>query len=210
MQKKQKSLKVLKIFSLLAVLTMLSGACGSSKPAARVTLVYWKLFDSQDNLQPVFQAFQKNHPNITIQYVEKDVNTYEQDLINALAAGTGPDIYSINNAWLPKYKDKIAPATSTLWSFKDYKDAFADVAVKDFTLNNQVYGVPLALDSLALYYNKDILGTNGIATPPKTWDELCQMCKKLSAPTAMDILPPAGLPWAQTAMSTGPRIFYIY
>ena len=32
--------------------------------------------------------------------------------------------------------------------------------------------MPLTVDSLALYYNKDILGAAGIATPPKTWTEL--------------------------------------
>ncbi len=33
---------------------------------------------------------------------------------------------------------------------------------------------------MALYYNKDILGTAGIATPPKTWDDLAVDARKIT------------------------------
>ncbi|HVY67522.1 MAG TPA: extracellular solute-binding protein, partial [Patescibacteria group bacterium] len=79
-----------------------------------------------------------------------------------------------NNAWLPQYLDKATAAPDTIWKFADYKRDFVDAAVNDFTKDQQIYGVPMSVDSLALYYNKDILGSAGIATPPKTWDELAR------------------------------------
>ena len=33
----------------------------------------------------------------------------------------------------------------------------------------RVFGLPLSLDSMALFYNKDLLDAAGIATPPDTW-----------------------------------------
>ncbi len=36
---------------------------------------------------------------------------------------------------------------------------------------NRVFGLPLSVDSLALYYNKDLLDAAGIATPPRTWTD---------------------------------------
>lgn len=162
-----------KALILIFAIGFLSAGCGGGGGSAKqVVLTYWKPFEDSGHLQPVFEAYRKSHPNVQINYVEKNIDTYEQDLLEAMAAGNGPDVFSINNVWLPKYQDKIAPATSTVFSFKDYKDAFVDTSVKDFTINNQVYGVPLYVDSLALYYNKDLLGTSGIATPPKTWAEL--------------------------------------
>jgi ABC-type glycerol-3-phosphate transport system substrate-binding protein len=141
----------------------------STKP---VTLTFWDPFITTENLQPLISDYQQKHPNVQIVFTKKDVNTYPSDLLDALASGNGPDIFAINNAWLPEYIDKITPASSTTISYAAYKQTFVDAAVNDFTLNQKVYGIPLYVDSLALYYNKDILGTAGIATPPKTWDEL--------------------------------------
>jgi multiple sugar transport system substrate-binding protein len=175
-----------KIISLRVVLmfisiTLLASACGGSTSTApkSVVLNFWDPFEDSQNLQPLISAYEQKHPNVQIIYTKKDITTYPQDLLNALASGTGPDIFSINNSWLPAYLDKTVPATSTILSYTTYKNSFVDVAVNDFTKNQQVYAVPLYVDSLGLYYNKDILGTAGIATPPKTWDELSQDVQKI-------------------------------
>jgi multiple sugar transport system substrate-binding protein len=97
-----------------------------------------------------------------------------------LASSSGPDIFSINNSWLPKYLNKVVAAPPEVFNLKTYKDTFVDVAVEDFTRDGEIYGVPLAVDSLALYYNKDLLGTVGIATPPKTWNELATDVARLT------------------------------
>ncbi len=175
--------KYTKIIAALIGISLLSAGCGGSTSAPvsnkPVILNFWDPFETSENFQPAIAAYTKLHPNVQIVYTKKDINTYSDDLLNALASGNGPDVFSINNAWLPQYMDKVAPATSTSFSFKDYKDAFVDAAVSDFTVNQQVYGVPLYVDSLGLYYNKDILGSAGIATPPKTWSELSADVQKI-------------------------------
>jgi multiple sugar transport system substrate-binding protein len=153
---------------------------GTVLPGGPVTLTFWKPFESTENMQPFIEAYTTLHPNVQIQYTKKNVDTYERDLVDALASGNGPDIFSINNGWLPKYMDKATSAPASTISLKDYKDAFVDVAVNDFVKDGKVYAVPLSVDSLALYYNKDLLGTVGIATPPKTWQELALDSQKLS------------------------------
>ena len=39
-------------------------------------------------------------------------------------------------------------------------------------MNNYIFAMPLYSDTLALYYNKDLLSQAGIARPPRTWEEL--------------------------------------
>lgn len=176
MKLKQKLVKS-KFVALFLALGLLAAGCGgggsggggSSKP---VTLTIWDPFLNTESLQPLFDAYNQKHPNVTIVYTKKNIATYGQDLLNALASGNGPDIYSINNSWLPQYLDKATSAPASILSLKDYKNSFVDVAVNDFTKDGKVYGVPMSVDSLALYFNKDLLGTAGIATPPKTWAEL--------------------------------------
>ena len=66
-------------------------------------------------------------------------------------------------------------------SAKNIEDSYiADVGKNviiptlDTTTNQyskMVYGLPMSVDTLVLYYNKDMLDQAGIASPPKTWAE---------------------------------------
>lgn len=163
-------------------LILLSAGCGGGNTkAGKVTIKIWKPFVDSDKMGVLIQAYKKAHPNVTIEYTKKNIENYETDLINALAAGNGPDIFSINNTWLPEYLDKVTPAPDKLYTLKEYKDAFVDVVYADFVRDNKVYGTALWVDSLALYYNKDIMGTAGIATPPTTWDQLAIDSRKIAS-----------------------------
>jgi multiple sugar transport system substrate-binding protein len=170
-----------KPFLTLTVITLLAAGCGGGGGGGKpVELVVWKVFEDSAHFQPLLQAYRKVHPNVRVTFVEKNVNNYEEELVNALASGQGPDIFSINNAWLPKYVDKVAPTTEAQWQFSDYKNSFVDAVVNDFTRDRKIYGAATYVDSLALYYNKDLLGTAGIATPPRTWDELARDVQNLT------------------------------
>ncbi len=176
---KIKSKKIIGISFLLAFLAAGCGGGGGAGGNSQVVLNFWMPFEDTENLQPLFQAYQQLHPNVQIVYTKKDITSYSSDLLNALAAGSGPDIFAVNNAWLPEYADKVTPAPDKTFSYKDFKDTFVDVVVKDFSIDQKIYGVSMSVDSLALYYNKDILGTVGIATPPKTWKELEDDVRKI-------------------------------
>jgi len=78
----------------------------------------------------------------------------------------------INNAWLPKHKDKLAPAPTTIITPASLADAYPQVVVDDFVSQGRVWAIPLSVDTLALFYNRDLLDQAGIAFPPKTWEEL--------------------------------------
>ena len=163
---------------------------GSSSPApvqqsGPITLRMWKTFADSSQMDQFISDYQQSHPSVTIEYTKKNCNdafctNYQDDLLNALAKGEGPDIFSISNSWLPKYVDKLEAATDKTMTFKDYKNTFVEVLVSDFTRNQKIYGVALSVDSLGLYYNKDLLGTAGIATPPKTWDDLARQTRFLT------------------------------
>lgn len=166
------------------MLTAIGCGGGGGGKAGKVTLTVWKPFVDSDKMNILIQAYKKVKPNVTIEYTKKNIENYEGDLLNALASGQGPDIFSINNTWLPEYLDKVTPAPDKLYTAKEYKDAFVDVVSADFVRDNKIYGTAMWVDSLALYYNKDILGTAGIATPPKTWDELARDSRRIATQNA--------------------------
>jgi multiple sugar transport system substrate-binding protein len=173
--------KIQKIIALCVVLVssvVLSG-CGLKDNSVKynVTLEVWGVFDSADAYGSIFADYRKLNPYVTaIKYKKLNVDTYKQDLVDALAAGNGPDIFLVRNTWVPAFQDKIVAAPDT--SFSDelgFRNAFVDVAVNDFMgSDKKIYGAPLSVDSLALYYNKDLFNAAGILTPPATWEEFAR------------------------------------
>jgi len=156
------------------------GTPAKNNPSGQVTLTWWKTFEESGNIQDLISDYQATHKNVVINFVKKNAADYEQELLNAFASGTGPDIFSIHNDWLPKQADRISPMPQTLMSIRNYRETFVDVASNDFVANNNIYAVPMSLDALALYYNKDLLGSAGIAQPPATWPEVVSDTQKLT------------------------------
>lgn len=169
------------------VLVVLSGllfsGCGFKSAAPegyRVKLEVWGILDS-DAYTGIFAKYREINPYVAeINYRKLPIETYKEDLLNALAAGNGPDIFMIRNAWRGAFEDKIVPAPDYLLTEKQYQDAFVDVVATDFIKGGKIYAAPLSVDSLALYYNKDLFNAAGIVGPPATWEDLLNDVRKLS------------------------------
>ncbi|PIR42097.1 MAG: hypothetical protein COV30_00125 [Candidatus Yanofskybacteria bacterium CG10_big_fil_rev_8_21_14_0_10_37_15] len=141
------------------------------------TLQFWGVFDDRNVFDPIIRDFQAQNPSIRIVYREFNFEDYERSLVDALAAGTGPDIFMFHNSWLPKHGGKISPMPNEFsgnepaMTLREFQDQFVDVAVQDLVFENRIYALPLYVDTLALYYNKDILNSVGITRPAQTWEE---------------------------------------
>jgi multiple sugar transport system substrate-binding protein len=170
----------LPIILMIAVLTLVSAGCGAKTKSGPVVITIWKPFVDSDKMQSIISAYQAKHSNVTIQYTKKNIENYEADLLNALAAGNGPDIYSVNNTWVPRYMDKIVAAPDKTFIEKTYRETFVDAMSNDLIRDHKIYGTAMWVDSLGLYYNKDLMGTAGIATPPKTWADLAADTRKIT------------------------------
>lgn len=168
---------ILAVFIL--IIFLIFGGFGSSPK--RVQLEFWGSFDDPYTFSEIIRNFKKSYPNISIKYRNIPFDNYEETVIDALAAGQGPDIWMIHSSWLPKHKDKLKPLPKELnYSLADFRKDFVDVAEKDLVDNGQIYALPLYVDTLALYYNKDLFNSAGISQPPKTWDEFIEDVKLLT------------------------------
>jgi multiple sugar transport system substrate-binding protein len=208
MKKVSKIISVLAIIFLVLILTGFK--CGGppaglipGKPQP-ITLNYWRVYGESSNLQDLIALYQQQHPQVTINYRNFTPEEYEDELLNALAEDRGPDIFSIQTTWLRKYQSKILPLPPTLTipyqvesgtikketytqmrtqktiSLLDLRNLFPDVVTDNQVINGQIYGLPLSIDTLALYYNRDLLNNAGISSPPKTWDEFREDVIKLT------------------------------
>lgn len=143
------------------------------------TLEFWSLYDSPEVFSDLILKYQQE-TGVKVNYVLKNRLTYENELVNALASGQGPDIFIINNNWVLEHLSKLQPAPQDAISVKTVEEIFPSVVVHDFTSPTTVYALPLSIDSLALFYNQNLLDQAGVVFPPKTWEELVLQVPKLA------------------------------
>lgn len=174
----------------------------STKP---VTLEYWTVFDDVDALQTQINKFKASRPYITINLKQLRADELYPRLLEALAEDHGPDIISVRNKWMRFYQPKLSAMpdsvsdTTVLVEKKtvgtqttvntvkvnlptptQVDREYVQAVKNDVVINNKVYGLPLSLDNMALYYNEDLLDKAGVAEPPKTWEEFRDAVKKLT------------------------------
>lgn len=144
--------------------------------AKEITLTYWGLWESKEVMAPLIDAYKKEHPEVTIDYVFQSSKDYRERLQSTLAAGKGPDIFRFHATWLPMFinQNQLAAAPENLFNWSDYYPVMETLKVK-----GQAYAVPLGFDALALFYNADIFKAAGVA-PPTTWEELRSAATKLT------------------------------
>lgn len=159
--------------ALFLVLAMpLFSGCGSQNQGYSVNLEIWGIMDESSVYNEVISKYQDINPYVaSIKYRKFSQDTYKQELLDALAAGQGPDIFLINNSWLPSFENKLEPAPTGLIGERDMIANFPDVVSADFVNGGKTYAVPLSVDSMQLYYNRDIFNSAGITVPPKTWQD---------------------------------------
>lgn len=192
--------KIASFFLLILFILLSGFGCQTTDPKATaamkpINLTFWGVYDDSDAFHAIIDKYKTIHPNITITYKKFLYSEYENQLLDAWAEDRGPDIFAIQNAWVDKYQTKILPMpnsttlayqvtqgtiqkqvipvlkTTKSLTVSDLKNNYVDVVASDTVLDDgKIYGLPLSIDTLALYYNKDLLNNANIATPPKYWD----------------------------------------
>lgn len=164
-----------------------------------VSLSFWGVFDDSDVYANLIARFKEQYPWITISYKKFAYEEYEQALFDAWSLGQGPDLFMIHNTWLPKYQDRLYPypqSKNSPLNTESFKNVFVPVVQSDFLRQGQIYGIPLYVDSLALYYNEDIFqkayrqnpDDAWILEPPTTWDEFIEAIKFITEKDEWDNL----------------------
>lgn len=181
---------------LIVVLVVGGLLFGRKTPAPQpATLEFWG-FEDEAAWHDAVAKFQTDNKHISINYTQLDEKTYEETLLNRLAGGRGPDIFLIKNSWVAKHRDKLRPLPQDTFAVapSDVRSAFVDVAADDLVLEGtDIIGLPIFVDTPALFYNKDIFNAAGIASAPQTWEEVTKVASTLTALSAAGDITRSGI-----------------
>lgn len=161
------------------------------------TVSFWAVNEDFEVWRGAIQQFQEQHPFIHIRHVRINEGGYEEQLVNSIAAGTGPDVFMLGNDMVAKHRDKIAPFPQVEFQFpaRNFATTFTDgVAEELITEDNDILGFPLYVDTPILMYNKDITNAAGVAVIPTTWEDLIPLSRKFTIKTAVGDIVKSGLP----------------
>ncbi|HWO07122.1 MAG TPA: extracellular solute-binding protein [Candidatus Paceibacterota bacterium] len=152
---------------------------GSSNNSSIGEVVLWGTFDETAVVTVMRQLSENDDRLRQIIYVEKNPDTFEQELTSALAAGTGPDLYILRHDYAVIDAPKIASIPYEQFSREQFDDLFVEAA-QPFLSADGVLAVPLVVDPIVMYWNRDLFANAGLARPPIFWDELQGVARAIS------------------------------
>lgn len=194
----------------LIVVIVIAVSSGSKKSNTTQSLTFWQYSDENTAYDNMISDFEREN-KIKVNIVKKDLNGYLEEALNQIAAGKGPDVWEVPNDWMVTYKDKMVPMTKDMLGKKNktdaevYQDKYPDVVSQDNVFDSKIYGIPLSIDTLSLYYNQDIFnntlsdyrkahqdedieGVRRILTDgPKNWDEFVVASRLTTKKSGSDI-----------------------
>jgi multiple sugar transport system substrate-binding protein len=176
-----KRLLAIAAFVVVLILLILGGKfiVGLVGGAQTVTLQYWGLWENDATLQSTLTAFQTSHPKIKVVYTKQSPQQYRERLQSAIERGDGPDVYRFHNTWVPMLRSQLAPATKDVMNASEFASTFYPVASADLVGGQSIYGMPMMIDGLGLFYNEDLFASAGV-TPPSTWEDVLNIVPKLT------------------------------
>ncbi|MDO8505188.1 MAG: extracellular solute-binding protein [bacterium] len=166
-------------FGVFIVLGVIAFSLYRGSGGENVALTIWGDIAPQDFDLLLNNSAISQDRKFSIHYVEKLAETIEAEFTEELARGMGPDLIILSQDQLWKNKSKLLLIPYTSISEQDFKTTFIEEG-ELFLDEGGIYSLPLSIDPLVLYYNRDLLSAAGQAQHIQYWDEIYAAATNLS------------------------------
>jgi multiple sugar transport system substrate-binding protein len=179
---------LLALFLALSSFPRLPGSPTFAAAQEKVTLDLW-IFEGEEQLLPALkEAFEAEHPNITLEVTLIPEDQYVVKLDTAMAAGSPPDIgFMYEQRWVKA--GKILPLDETIAAHGIDTDDFNQAVMQGWCFaDGHVYCLGSYTGATVLLYNKALFDAAGVPYPaagePMTVDEYAALAAKLTKPNS--------------------------
>jgi len=166
-------------FFIIIAVFVFAGLSGGTTGRDIGDVSMWGTFD-QDLMDVYLRTLNDEDPQAgNIDYEEIPEDLFQSRLVEALANGSGPDLFVLDQSNLLRHWDKVLPFSYDVISERAYKDTYIDQA-ELFLSEDGVRALPFSIDPLVLYWNRDIFAEAGFAKPPEFWDEIFLLAERIT------------------------------
>ena len=165
--------------ALLLTSALATTALTSAQGATEITLWGDWSGEGEQQILTMVNGFNAAQGKVKVKYVvQQDVIT---KFLTASTAGNAPDMMIWDRFLTALYapKNVLAPINDFMAKDKINAKGFYAEALRELSVGNNLYGLPLTVDARALFYNKKLLRAAGV-TPPRTWEQLRNAAIKLT------------------------------
>jgi ABC-type glycerol-3-phosphate transport system substrate-binding protein len=142
-------------------------------------ITIWGTFPASTFASYVQQINSSRETQFSVNYVQKALGSFDKDFIETLARGQGPDVILVPQEMVSKHADKLVPIPYNVLTERDFKNSYISEAELYLTSQGSL-GIPLTIDPLVMYWNRDIFSNAGIAKVPVYWDEFTTAIGKIN------------------------------
>ena len=167
------------------------GTPRASYPTGNVTLHVW---DTAEQTKAelyrtvLIPEYAKLHPNVTVDYQSISTADLMQKLLATLTAGTGPEVFTLGDWFMPTYFDKklLDPAPPEAFGYKsvqDMIDGYIAGLLGPQTNDGVLYAVPIQMNAFSLFINNRLFKDAGLdpeKNAPKSWEDVAKVSKVLT------------------------------
>ncbi|NLA58739.1 MAG: sugar ABC transporter substrate-binding protein [Firmicutes bacterium] len=166
-----------------ASLVLLVVLLSCSPLMAADTITFWKFSDTyaDETIQEYIDAWNAAN-DVQVEFVTIPWSDYTTTrLTAAFASGEGPDVFWVSPGDFLRYVNNgiLEPLDSYLT--QEEIDDLLPAAYDKASVDGRIYGVPVELEPLAIFYDKALFREKGL-TEPESWDELVEVAKALTTP----------------------------
>ncbi len=151
--------------------------------AQAVEIEYWQyIFETRVKaMDKLIANFEKANPDIKVKQTTFPYDDYQTRVIAAKMAGKTPDVMQLFYGWLDKFVagDILQPLSKEAFPHDKIESDFFSI-VSAMKRGDEYYGLPTAVRSLAVFYNKKLFEEAGLDPnkPPQTLEEFVEAAKK--------------------------------
>jgi ABC-type glycerol-3-phosphate transport system substrate-binding protein len=143
---------------------------GDNRSGSRGTIVLWGTLPTP-SMSNLVSDFNRENETYQLRYVEKVAATLEEEFVDALARNVGPDLILLPDYLVISQRDKIYPIPPNTLSPREFRDTYAEIG-EVYALPEGIIALPLFIDPLVMYYNRDLYAGAGLPAVPTTWSGL--------------------------------------
>ncbi|WP_455716885.1 sugar ABC transporter substrate-binding protein [Anaerosporobacter sp.] len=150
----------------------------------KITLKVWESSgQTEDFIKQAGEAFTAKYPNITIEYENVEVGDANTQIALDGPGGVGADVFAT-----PSNTIGGLVSGGHILPVEDESDIVGKVAAScesAVKYDGKYYGFPVADETYALFYNKDLISEDSV---PTTWEEVEKFCQEFNAPGKYGII----------------------